>query len=45
MMTEWAEFLDISDASFKNKIIIDLRNLFKKFRGKASYYELGVNFK
>ncbi|MBT4879317.1 MAG: UDP-glucose/GDP-mannose dehydrogenase family protein [Alphaproteobacteria bacterium] len=45
VMTEWAEFLDISDASFKNKIIIDLRNLFKKFRGKASYYELGVNFK
>ena len=45
VMTEWAEFLDISDASFKNKIIIDLRNLFKKFRGKTSYYELGVNFK
>ncbi len=44
VMTEWLEFTEISVDLFADKVIIDLRNLFKKFRCKASYYELGVNF-
>lgn len=44
VMTEWSEFNDILTEIYDGKIIIDLRNLLKKFRGNEKYYELGVNF-